>query len=298
LLWRLVHGGSGLLEHKCRCIDRNHLDRRQYGHDTLPIRSSRSARHLVGEDMGRKKRMREPSYRNEQRLAAQKRALELAVSGAPIGVVLGPVAEETRTQVSGDARVALHIVDPDGARLRFGAAAGMPELYRSAVDGFEIRPTNPACGKVAFTGERIIVEDVTIDPLWEPYRALAQQLNIRACWSFPIRSVAMDKIEAPSQSTTTVPVNPGRRMSTPSSCWPRPPRLSLSATRQRKTCREEPQFCELRLEFRRPYGRREPPGELSNRFLRRPERRKQSVPRVHFGILVASFSDRPTAAVI
>jgi two-component sensor histidine kinase len=127
-------------------------------------------------------------------LAAQKQALELAVSGAPIGVVLSPVVAETRKQVSGDARVALHIVDPDGARLRFGAAAEMPEHYRSAVDGFEIRPTNPACGKVAFTGERIIVEDVTTDPLWEPYRALAQQLDIRACWSFPIRSVAADKI--------------------------------------------------------------------------------------------------------
>jgi PAS domain S-box-containing protein len=138
--------------------------------------------------------MREPLYRSERRLAAQKQALELAVSGAPIGVVLGPVVEETRKQVSGDARAALHIVDPDGARLRFGAAAGMSELYRSAVDGFEIRPTNPACGKVAFTGERIIVEDVTTDPLWEPYRALAQQLNIRACWSFPIRSLALDKI--------------------------------------------------------------------------------------------------------
>jgi PAS domain S-box-containing protein len=141
--------------------------------------------------------MREPLYRSEQRLAAQKQALELAVSGAPIGVVLSPVAEETRKQVSGDARVALHIVDPDGARLRFGATAGMSELYelyRSAADGFEIRPTNPACGKVAFTGERIIVEDVTTDPLWEPYRALAEQLNIRACWSFPIRSVAADKI--------------------------------------------------------------------------------------------------------
>jgi PAS domain S-box-containing protein len=138
-------------------------------------------------------RVHDPLYRSERLLAAQKRALELAVSGAKIGEVLSPVAEETRKQVSGDARAALHIVDPDGARLCFGAAAGMPEHYRSAVDGFEIGPTNPACGKVAFTGERIIVEDVTTDPLWEPYRALAQQLNIRASWSFPIRSVA-DKI--------------------------------------------------------------------------------------------------------
>src|SRR5712671_6086426 len=148
---------------------------------------------VVVDDMDAEKRVHEPLYRSERRLAAQKQALELAVSGATIGVVLSPVAEETRMQVSGDARVALYIVDPDCARLRFGAAAGMSQHYTSAVDGFEIRPTNPACGKVAFTGERIIVEDVTTDPLWEPYRALAQQHSIRACWSFPIRSVA-DKI--------------------------------------------------------------------------------------------------------
>src|SRR5215470_11479998 len=139
--------------------------------DESPLRAV-----VVGDDA--EKRMHETLRRSERRLAAQKQALELAVSGATIGVVLSPVAEETRKQVSGDARVALYIVDPDGARLRFGAAAGMSHLYTSAVDGFEIRPTNPACGKVAFTGERIIVEDVTTDPLWEPYRALAQQHSI------------------------------------------------------------------------------------------------------------------------
>jgi PAS domain S-box-containing protein len=147
----------------------------------------------AGDNIDAEKRMYETLRRSERRLAAQKRALELAVSGARIGVVLSPVAEEARKQVSGDARVALYIVDPDGVRLRFAATAGMSQDYTSAVDGFEIRPTNPACGKVAFTGERIIVEDVTTDPLWVPYRALAQQNSIRACWSFPIRSVA-DKI--------------------------------------------------------------------------------------------------------
>jgi hypothetical protein len=77
--------------------------------------------------MGRKSVCANHCTRSERRLAARKPALELAVSGAPIGVVLSPVTEETRKQVSGDARVALHIVDQDGARLRFGAAAGMPE---------------------------------------------------------------------------------------------------------------------------------------------------------------------------
>jgi PAS domain S-box-containing protein len=147
----------------------------------------------AGDNIDAGKRIHEALRQSERRLAAQKQALELAVSGAPIGVVLNPVAQEARSQVSGDARVALYVVDPDARRLRFGAAAGMSSHYTSAVDGFEIRPTNPACGKVAFTGERILVEDVMTEPLWEPYRALAQQNSIRACWSFPVRSVA-DKV--------------------------------------------------------------------------------------------------------
>jgi PAS domain S-box-containing protein len=147
----------------------------------------------AGDNIDAVKRMHEALRQSERRLAAQKQALELAVSGAPIGVVLSPVAQETRSQVSGDARVALYVVDADARRLRFGATAGMSSHYTSAVDGFEIRPTNPACGKVAFTGERILVEDVMTEPLWEPYRALAQLNSIRACWSFPIRSVA-DKV--------------------------------------------------------------------------------------------------------
>jgi hypothetical protein len=51
----------------------------------------------------------------------------------------------------------------------------------------------PGVRQVAFTGERILVEDVMTEPLWELYRALAQQNSIRARWSFPIRSVA-DKV--------------------------------------------------------------------------------------------------------
>jgi PAS domain-containing protein len=54
----------------------------------------------------------------------------------------------------------------------------MSQHYTNAVDGFEIRSTNPACGKVAFSGERIIVEDVTTDPLWERPCAAAQHYRL------------------------------------------------------------------------------------------------------------------------
>jgi hypothetical protein len=90
-------------------------------------------------DIDAEKRMHETLRRSERRLAAQKQALELAVSGAAIGVVLSPVAEETRKQVSGDARAALYVVDSDGARLRFGAAAGLSESYASLVPSTDSR---------------------------------------------------------------------------------------------------------------------------------------------------------------
>src|SRR5262249_25986387 len=131
-------------------------------------------RAVVVGDIDAEKRMHETLRRSERRLAAQKQALELAVSGATIGAVLSPVAEETRKQVSGEARVALYIVDPDGARLRFGAAAGMSHLYTSAVDGFEIRPTNPARGGGAFTRERGFFADVRTAPPLRPSLALSR----------------------------------------------------------------------------------------------------------------------------
>ncbi len=156
--------------------------------------------------------------------------------------MLGPVAKEARSQVSGDARVALYIVDQDAARLRFGAAAAMSSDYTSAVDGFEIRPTNPACGRVAFTGQRIIVEDVMTDPLWEPYRALAQQHSIHACWSFPIRSVA-DKILGTIAIYYDSPRQPRQEDIDAVNYLPRPLRLSLNGTKRLKSALRRMSGC-------------------------------------------------------
>jgi PAS domain S-box-containing protein len=122
------------------------------------------------------------------RLAAQKEVLELAASEASIDVVLDQIVRTTQAVVGQEARVVLFIVDAEGARLRFGATAGMSESYVRAMDGFEIKPDNPSCGTAAYTGNPVIVKDVVTDPLWSPYLELAQEHGIRACWSFPIRS--------------------------------------------------------------------------------------------------------------
>ncbi|MCK5190224.1 MAG: PAS domain S-box protein, partial [Methylococcales bacterium] len=44
------------------------------------------------------------------------------------------------------------------------------------------------CGTAAYTGERVIVEDIKANPYWEGYQELTQKAGLRACWSEPILS--------------------------------------------------------------------------------------------------------------
>ncbi|HEX6041557.1 ATP-binding protein [Longimicrobium sp.] len=127
--------------------------------------------------------------RGTSRMAGQMAALEMAVSGAPLGEVLDQLVR-TAQQFAGDgARATLFRVDPHAPVLRFTAGAGMSEAYTRVVDGFPIHPSSPSCGLVAFIGEAVIVRDVTADANWAPHLDLAREHGIAACWSFPIRSV-------------------------------------------------------------------------------------------------------------
>lgn len=126
--------------------------------------------------------------RTEALLASQQQSLELAISGVSLKEVLEFLARSAQQQCGDQSRAALFVIDPDGARLRSVAAAGMAEAYTLATDGFVIGPRQPSCGTAAFTGKTVIVADVTKDPLWEPYLALAKEHEIRACWSEPMQT--------------------------------------------------------------------------------------------------------------
>lgn len=80
------------------------------------------------------------------------------------------------------------LLDEDGKHLRHGAASSMPEAYNKAVDGLAIGENVGSCGVAAYTGQRVVVEDVQQHPFWAPYQELARLGNIRACWSQPIKN--------------------------------------------------------------------------------------------------------------
>jgi PAS domain S-box-containing protein len=87
---------------------------------------------------------------------------------------------------SPDSRASILLLDPDGQRLRHGAAPSLPASYTDPIDGAAIGPHAGSCGTAAFTREAVIVEDIATDPRWAAYRDHALSHGLRACWSTPI----------------------------------------------------------------------------------------------------------------
>jgi PAS domain S-box-containing protein len=128
--------------------------------------------------------------RNQMLMVAQKKVLELAASGTAIEEILEFVVHSVQQLAGEQSRASLFLLEPDGLHLRFVVAAGgLSEGYTRAVDHFEVGPHMPSCGSAAFTGQPVIVADVTQNPLWVPFLDLAQQHEIRALWSQPLRTL-------------------------------------------------------------------------------------------------------------
>lgn len=66
------------------------------------------------------------------------------------------------------------------------ASSSLPKKFTTAINGIFIGPKVGSCGTAAYIKERVIVSDISSDPLWEEYKALALPLGLKACWSQPI----------------------------------------------------------------------------------------------------------------
>lgn len=123
----------------------------------------------------------------ETREAARARALYLISTGAELNavldaIVLGVEAQHPQTLCS------ILLLDDTGDHVLLGSAPHLPDFYNRAIHGALIGPRAGSCGTAAYTGKRVIVENIHTDPLWDDYRPLAQQAGLGACWSEPIRS--------------------------------------------------------------------------------------------------------------
>ncbi|WP_372644086.1 PAS domain S-box protein [Ancylomarina sp.] len=112
--------------------------------------------------------------------------LESLYKGTPETVLLNKIVKDAQ-EYSPDSICAILCVDEEGKHLLNGAAPNLPDFYNKAVNGLLIGFGIGSCGTAAYTGERVIVEDISTHPYWERAKELAQKANLASCWSQPIK---------------------------------------------------------------------------------------------------------------
>jgi len=133
-----------------------------------------------------------PQWLAERRLKAQNDMLHMVAKGEELTAILNSIVEHVEHESSG-AICSILLLDESGKYLHKGAALNLPDFYNEAIKGIAIGPDVGSCGAAAFTGERVIVEDVLTHQNWLPYLDLMQETGLRACWSQPIIS-STDKV--------------------------------------------------------------------------------------------------------
>ena len=88
------------------------------------------------------------------------------------------------------AQASIMVLDEAREHLLLGAAPSLPEIYNQTISGSAIGPDANPCGTAAFGNCLVVVEDIQTDPLWAKFQAFAKELDLRACWSQPIRGLA------------------------------------------------------------------------------------------------------------
>jgi signal transduction histidine kinase len=125
------------------------------------------------------------SVRAEALRDGESRILEMIASDAPLEDILEKLVRVVESQFAG-LLCSVLLLDEDGQHVRHGAAPTLPKSYIDAIDGLPIGPKAGSCGTAMYRREPVVVTDILQDPLWEPYRGVAEPYGLRACWSTPI----------------------------------------------------------------------------------------------------------------
>jgi diguanylate cyclase (GGDEF)-like protein/PAS domain S-box-containing protein len=123
--------------------------------------------------------------RQEDLRRSQAALLEMIARNEPLEMILEALVLLVEAELDGISGSIL-LLDREGTRLYHGAAPNIPAAYSRIIDGTAIGPKVGSCGTAAWRGKPVIVSDVTVDPLWDDFRAVVTECGFRSCWSTPI----------------------------------------------------------------------------------------------------------------
>ena len=92
--------------------------------------------------------------------------------------------------VKTEMRISIMLLDESGKKVKFVASNRLPEAFTDSLKGAEIGPDIGTCGTAAYSGKRVVSEDILTDPKWKDFGEQAKMSGMRACWSEPVRDVS------------------------------------------------------------------------------------------------------------
>lgn len=117
------------------------------------------------------------------RIEAENRLLAMISVGRPVREVLESLVRSIEA-LSGAMRCSM--LELRDGRVHNLVSPSMPPDYVAAIEGVAIGPATGSCGTALWRGERVVVEDIGADPLWQGFSDLALSHGLRACTSVPI----------------------------------------------------------------------------------------------------------------
>lgn len=127
--------------------------------------------------------------RAERREHSRNELLEMLSKGAALPELLKAAVLSVETY-NPNMLCSILLLDKEGKHLFTAAAPSLPDAYNDAISGESIGMNVGSCGTAAFTGQRVIVEDIQTHPYWADYKVLAATAGLRSCWSEPVRSTS------------------------------------------------------------------------------------------------------------
>lgn len=137
---------------------------------------------LIGLHTDISERKLQEDYKN-----LRSRILEMLASGESMHTTLLEIVNGIE-EIHPEMICSVLLVDRDGKHLSNGISPSLPKFYNDAVNGIQIGKGQGSCGTAAFTGELVIVEDISSHPYWASYRDYAERAGVKSCWSHPILS--------------------------------------------------------------------------------------------------------------
>ena len=121
----------------------------------------------------------------DQILFLQREVIELIGQDSPTNATLDKLCSFIETLV-GDCVVSVMLLDEQHQQLNVRSLPSVAPEHWPVLNGIIPGPLAASCGTATHLGAPVLVEDTNSDHRWEPYQQLANDFNIRACWSFPV----------------------------------------------------------------------------------------------------------------